>query len=384
MIVINPPSITEEPHHVIISCQFSIDEKKDTLWYKVPEIYRSFIITGNLDAFVVGLLFKALEGGHDIHVRGAISSRLNYTLGHYVINALCFVFPEFKKIRIFSEVLKDEDLNTGNTAGTALSCGVDSLATYFDHILERGKHKVEFFTFFNVGSHGDYGGERARKIYHERLKSVKDFAAIENKQVISVDSNLSEILKMKFQSTYTLRIVSCVLLFQKLFRNYYYATGTRFDHYSMNRNELADLDMLLLPNLSTESTTFYPAAIQYTRIERTALLSEHPITYDFLDVCVSLSPGKKFLNCSTCYKCMRTQLTLEILGKLNYYDKVFNIKLYKESKNRYLGWLLSKRKKLTLDTEFIKFMKGSNFKIPFGAYVYQLRFMLYRLRTGKY
>lgn len=380
MIIIHAPEIKEENDFAIISSKFSINEEEEVLWYKIPSKFGTYLEINNLDAFLVGLLFKALQSGNDIHVKGCISSRLYYTLSHYVINALCFTFPEFRKIKIFCDDFTESDYNEINVSGTALSCGVDSLATYFDHVQEKGKHQIKYFTFLNVGSHGDFGGDNARAVFLKRLKSVKSFAHQLDIEIIPIDSNLSEILNMKFQETYNLRNISPVLLLQKLFKNYYYASGTRFDHFKMNRHEIADTDMLIIPNLSTESTNFFPAAVQYNRIERTELISNFPSTYNFLDVCVSLLPGKNKLNCSTCYKCMRTQLTLEIIGKLHLYQKVFDLDLYEKNKNSHLGWLLSKRNKLTLDIEFIKFMRANNYRISTEAYIYTLRFFFYRIR----
>jgi hypothetical protein len=243
---------------------------------------------------------------------------------------------------------------------------------------EINSFKIEFFTFFNVGSHGDYGGDNARKIFWDRFNNISEFAKKVDKELVTVDSNLSEILEMKFQETYNLRTISCTLLLQKLFKNYYYSSGTRFDHYQFNKNEIADIDMLVIPNLSTESTSIFVSALRYSRIERTDLISRFPESYNHLDVCTHPnSKNEKSLNCSGCYKCLRTMLTLELLGKLDLYSNVFDIQKFRSSKNNYIGWLMTKKKKLTLDRELIKYYKQKE-SINLKIYFFQIKNFFYR------
>ncbi|SDS01503.1 hypothetical protein [Gramella sp. MAR_2010_147] len=378
MIIIDKPQLEKRDDKVILSVDFEIEANKKKLWYSFSNKYKEYLIVEQLDAFVVGLLFLGLKTGHDLKLKGPISARLFYSLNHYLLDAFCLVNPNYKRIKIIPSSLCTSDFNVANTAGTGLSCGIDSFATYFDHKDEVSPYLIEYFTFFNVGSHGDNGGDKARKIFNERFNNVSQFAEKVNREVITVDSNLSEILKMKFQETYNLRTISCALLLQKLFKNYYYSSGTRFDHFAFNNKEIADLDMLIIPNLSTESTSFFVSALKYSRIERTKLISEFPQTFEHLDVCTHpYIEGRDEINCSECYKCQRTMLTLEILGKLEFYAKVFDLNKFRKNKKKYIGWLLSKKKKLTLDRELIRVIKEMN-QIDSEIYFYMIKNILYR------
>lgn len=369
MIVINTPKIETEGNFVVISADIEINEVIEKLWYKFPVEFKKFLVTENVDAFLVGILFLGLKSGNDITLRGTVSARLFYTLRHYLIPALTLANPEFHKIKIFAHQLNYEDLNKGKIAGTGMSCGIDSFATYFDHFKEAGPYKIDYFTFFNVGSHLDSGGEKGRKIYQNRLKSVNEFAKNERKEVISVDSNLSEILKMNFQQTHSLRSISCVLHLQKLFKNYYYASAYRFDHFKLNPKDTSDFDLFNVQMLSTESTNFFASAAQYSRVERTIMVAEHPETYQKLDVCTSPTLQSDFINCSSCYKCLRTQLTLDMTSKLHLYKDVFNTNQYYKIKDQYIGQLLTKRKKSPLDMEVIDLLKLNKYR-PSGIIYY--------------
>jgi len=370
MIVINPPEITAQDEFSVISSIIEIDGKEERLWYKFPRKFQQFLVTENLDAFLVGILFFGLKSGKNITLKAPVSARLFYTLRHYLIPALTLANPEFYKIKIIAQKLNYEDLNTGKVAGTGLSCGIDSFATYYDHLKETGPYEINYFTFFNVGSHLDFGGEKARKIYQNRLKSVNEFALNEGKEVISVDSNLSEVLKINFQQTHSLRSISCVLHLQKLFKNYYYASAYRFDYFKLNPKDTSDFDLFNVQMLSTESTNFFASAAQYSRVERTLMVAEHPETYQKLDVCTNPSLQSDFINCSYCYKCLRSQLTLDIATKLDLYKDVFDISLYYKIKDQYIAQLLTKNKKSPLDIEVIEFLKLHKYKLSVNIYYY--------------
>ena len=360
MITIHTPKITEEGENAVLFCDLELNGNRERLWYKVPLKFRDYLVTENADAFLVGLLFLGLKTGEDIAVTSAVSARLHYTLTHYLIPALCLANPEFSEICLKINRLNSSNLNTENVAGSGLSCGVDSFATYFENKNENGAYKIEYFTFLNAGSLGDFGGENTRRLFREKLVQVKRFAEEEQMEVIPVDSNLSDILGMNFQSTHTLRNLSCILTLQKLFSNYYYATPHRFDKYSLNKVDTGDYDLLNTGMLSTESVSFFPSSARFNRIERTKLISGFPETYAHLDVCTNSRNAGDALNCSVCHKCMRTQLTLDLLGKLDLYEQVFNLEKYRAHKSEYIGKLLQSWKKDEFAKEIYAHMKASN------------------------
>lgn len=343
MIVIELPVIQEIELESEISVQFQTGDEHHKLWFAVPKKYREYLVTENLDAFLVALLFLGLKSGRDIHLNGSVSAKLFYSVNHYLIPALCLANPALKKITVTAENLNEANLNVGNVAATGLSCGVDSFATYFDHINEEGSYQIKYFTFFNAGSHGS-GGEATRKIFKERLQKSQKFAEREGKEIVSVDSNLSEILNMKFQQTNTLRNLSCALLLQKLFRNYYSASKNRFDYYKLHAYDTQDYDSLILNMLSTESTSFYSAVANLTRLERTDFIADFEGTYNHLDICTSPRRAvQEGINCSRCKKCLRTALTLDLLGKLEPYENVFNLETYRKNRDTFIWYIISTR-----------------------------------------
>ena len=122
----------------------------------------------------------------------------------------------------------------------------------------------------------------------------------------------------------------------------YYASAYRFDHFNLNKNDTSDWDMMLLKLIETESLSFYSSMSQSTRYRRTEIISNYEPSYKYLDVCTASHVTDK-INCSKCEKCLRTQITLELIGKLNRYNEVFNLKVYEQYKDKYIADLVSKK-----------------------------------------
>lgn len=362
--IINKLRLELKDNKAVVSCDFTVKNEVKTLWYSFDKEYEKYIVTESLDAFVVGLLLIAMKNQEDIDIQGKISARLYYQIRHYVIPALSLANGEWRKIDIHAAELCDANYSTAPIAGTGISCGVDSFSTIYDHLNENKYHSIDYFTFFNVGSHGDFDSIKASEVFIKRMKLVKPYVNSTGKKLITIDTNLSDLLMMSHLQTHTIRAVSCILNLQKLFRYYYYASALRFDYFEINDKYMAYYETLLLSMLSTESTTFYSAVSQYTRSERTDLITNYGPSYEYLNVCVSPQNSIDGSNCSVCSKCMRTQLTLDVLGKLDYYDKVFDLEKYCQRKVKYIGQILAFRSQNLYFEDIYKLMLKKITKYP--------------------
>ena len=157
------------------------------------------------------------------------------------------------------------------------------------------------------------------------------------------------------------------------------------DHFKLNSKDTSDFDTFHLQMLSTESTAFFPAAAQFSRVERTLMVADYPKSYHRLDVCTNPPMDSPFINCSTCYKCLRTQLTLEMAGKLKEYDKVFDLEAYRREKEKYIGSLLARSKKSVLDVEVLDYMNKRGYKPSIKTYLYLTKswWSLYKINSKK-
>lgn len=140
---------------------------------------------------------------------------------------------------------------------------------------------------------------------------------------------------MNFQLTHVARNAAVALLLQKGIGKYLYAAAYHYrDCRVIPTPAYGDADALLVPMLSTEALECINPGAQFTRFEKTERIADYAIVRQSLDVCASPLMARQKINCSRCWKCLRTQMTLEVIGKLAHFDDVFDRAVYE--KHRWL------------------------------------------------
>lgn len=366
MLIIHRPEIIERENETVLQAKFECGNTKDILWFSTTNEFGSYLCHERGDAFLVAMLLYAMKRGEDIHILAPISERLYYTLTKHFVEIIANMFPDYHRIQIIGDVTFEPIENAGGV-GTGFSCGIDSFCTVVEHTSESCSpdYKLTHLTFFNVGASGDYGGDHARDLFHQRIKSVRPCADELNLPLVTLDSNINEILGMNFLPTHTYRNVAAVLAFQKLFKTYYYSSGYTLRQFELNHSSSAYYDVYSLDMLSTNTTKFFSSGEIYSRVKKTDIVSTNPLSYKYLNVCVAAE-----INCSRCYKCQRTLVTLDLLGKLDLYNNVFDLNDYHIHRSKYFGRVLSERKNDAFQQEIYDAIKRDNFPIPFGAYLY--------------
>ncbi|MFC3886042.1 hypothetical protein ACFOU2_22205 [Bacillus songklensis] len=339
MIIIYEPEIKKNDKEVRLQAVFEVDGQKDVLWFEVEEKYSIYLTNERADAFLVGLLWYALKNGHDIKVLSPMSERLYYTVNKYLVPVIAEIHG-YKTIKVMCNQLAAKPISNAGAVGTGLSCGIDSFSTICDHMGDGvpGKYKITHFTFFNVGSNGDFGGKQALNLFEERTKIAKACADELGKELIMVNSNLSEILHMSFRQTDTLRSMSAVLALQKLFKVYYHSSTVHIKDFRLSKSLLACSDIFNLNMLSTENTSLFSSCANYTRVDKTRMVAKFEPSYKYLNVCT-----KDKFNCGKCSKCLRTLLTLEIIGAIDKYAAVFPLDVYRKKRPKYIAKVLANR-----------------------------------------
>jgi hypothetical protein len=337
--ILNPLEYEQRDGVVRLQSRIEHSGKEEVLWYEVSEKYAQYLTTDRLDGFLVGVLLLAMKLGEDIEIRGAVSEKLYYNLTHYYTRVLRLVLPQLRPIRI-----RAERLDVANPAATAqgvatgFSAGVDSFCCVHDHLVAEVPpgFRLTHFVFNNVGSHGEWDGERARALFHSRYELVKGFPEELGLEFVKIDSNLSDVLKMNFEMTHVPRNVSAVLMLQRLFGRYYYSSAFRYEDCRAGAAKgIAYADPFALHHLSTETFDCISTGCQHTRVEKTRLTGLVPGAARWLNVCVM--PGSEGKNCSKCWKCCRTLLTLELLGCIDDYAGVFDLRAWRRARDWYVA-----------------------------------------------
>lgn len=339
MLTIYQPEKVNINGKVRLQAKFEFAGAENVLWYETDEKFGRYMTTERIDAFLVGLLWLGIRNGVNIKVNGPLSAKLFYGLNHYLIPLIAQIY-RYKPIQVQCDYLISNPLPNEGAVGTGLSCGIDSLCTIYEH-LDKGvpeNYKITHLTFFNTGSNEMMGSKQwQQKIFLERAAWSNACAKELGKELMIVDSNINDILKMSFVRTHTLRNISALLVFQKLFHVYYYSSGYQTLNAKFNQDS-ASYDAISLPLLSTENVTFYSAGSNLSRVEKTKMVSDFELSYKYLNVCLF-----KIKNCGRCLKCKRTLLTMDILGSIEKYRNIFNLDAFYKLKDSYINEVLQSR-----------------------------------------
>lgn len=352
-----------------------VDDEKElkrcTLRYTVDAEYEDYLCNEVSDGIVVTLLSYAMRGGYDIKSLIPMTERLYYTLSEQLIPQLLTCNDVYHS-KIIADIIYPDWKPTG--VATAMSCGVDSFATFFEYsqpsVLKN--YRITHLTYFQNGAHhsGHIGhSEDEENVYNEQLAWVKRFCDRYDYKLIVISSNIDEFLSEMFwedsyDNTHSYRNAGFVLLLQKLIKTYYYSPAHDISELKCSMtSDAAQYERLILPNVSSEFTSIYNSSGAMTRIEKIQFLSQFSETHDALLVCYM---GGR--NCGKCLKCKRTLVELDVTGVLELYKDSFDLDSYKKNRRKYMVWCLSKRHKDDLMRQIHEYIKLHNVHIPYGAY----------------
>jgi hypothetical protein len=338
-IIINPPILSVNNGRARIAAKIRIGGEIKTLWFEIEEIYKNYIAADTLDSFVVASLIPAILRGENIRLNGPMSGKLFYNLSYSLIPILC----EYLEKPRLTHITPDTFTGTasgGTGVAAGFSGGVDSFCNYYDHTSGRApdEFSLTHFIFNNVGAHGQKGLDADRALFVQRFSRLQECARKMGKPAIAVDSNLDEFLGQKFELTHTLRNTAVALMLQKEFSKFMYSSGyplseTKIGPYS----NMSRLEPVILPLLSTERLECMGSGGQHTRVEKTRRVTEIEESRLYIDVCVCPNNAPAGIaNCGVCWKCIRTATTLKIFGKLELYEKAFDLNAFTAFENLYL------------------------------------------------
>lgn len=311
------------------------------------------LLTDRADHVAIALLLPAMRHGRDLRIGGVVTDSLLHRLNHDVQSLVRDVHPAYRRIIVTAE----DTVAAGSAATgvvTGFSGGVDSFATLTEYAASADVPaglRVTHLLNNNVGAHGEGG----RELWRARFDALRPVAADLGLPFIRVDSNIDEHYRgMGFMQTVTFRNAAVIhLLGGGVGRSYHASEGT-FRNVRMPppHGDIGLAGAMTFPLLSTSAVTLESTSSGQSRIERTLALTRGPYAR-YLDVCVDPRPDRT-TNCSKCWKCMRTMLTLEIAGRLDeFVPTVFVRPPYERRRAQYYAELLSSIE--PNDTELVEF-----------------------------
>lgn len=358
-----PPLLTAAPRRIRDGSgevRVSADiEGADPLWFSVAGEHEA-ILGDRADHVAVALLLPAMRYGRDLHVGGTVTDSLLHRLNHDLQPLVRSVHPGYRRIAVTA----DDVLPAGCApAGvvTGFSGGVDSFATLMEYALRPGVPSGMRITHLlnnNVGAHGDGGGA----LWETRYRALAPLAADLGLPFLRVDSNIAvHYPHMGFMETATFRNAAAVHLLNGGVGRSYHASEGAYRNVRMPplHGDIGLAGAMTFPLLSTPALTLESTGSGLSRIERTLALAGTPHAR-YLDVCIDPDPART-TNCSRCWKCMRTMLTLEVAGRLEeFVPHVFRREPYLAQRARYYVELLASEE--PNDVELVEFADAKGWR----------------------
>ena len=385
MIKIGKPIIENKDGRTTLKAFISndVEGRNEWLWYTTDEKWGDYFCPEVADAFVLPMILRAVKTHQDIIVESSMSEKLFYNLNHSVLYAVTRAYEK----KYGKQQEGDVKLECGNLVmdnycpkgiGTGCSLGVDSFSVLKQHFFNGdcpSSYRITHLTLFNAGAFGSRDVEGARKSFYEEAKKIQTFADTINLPLVWVDSNTRSFFpELNFNWCASYLNMSIVLSMQKLWKTYLYASAYPVDSFVWEINDEGYYAPFLLPQLSTESTSLVLAQMNMNRSDKVLYISDDKMVQKSLYVClkeqIRNNPNAKnkyygdFLNCGQCSKCLRTMMQLEILGVLNDFCGIFDLKEWPNRKKYYIGEVIANKDNDFFMHDLYESMMKNHYEIP--------------------
>ena len=357
----------ENDSSIEISVRVNEKNKMKKLFFCSDKSNKDIFRNDMSDPFLVGLLIPAMYKNEDLEFTNPISQRLLYGIRSYIMPELQKMNKELHNINIYAPVIKCESELEGQVA-TGISGGIDSFYTILSNMNHEKNYPIKALCLYNLFRLYCNDGE-AKKYFDIEKKRKKQIADELKMRFISVDTNLWEFYSgFRYIQVHAFYAMANVLCFQGYIKSYLYASGYTLSEFEMTFSDTAHYEIFIQGFLRTEQFEMISAANNVDRIEKTKYIAKDPVAQRHLDVCNNklLAIEKKLHNCSRCDKCIRTMLTLDVLGLIKEFKDDFDVEDY--YKNKELYWIqylyFSYRTKDIYMREILRLAKQSGYEFP--------------------
>ncbi len=331
--ILGIPEIIENEKTSRLVCNVTVGKEVREIWFEVDKEYGQYLCADRVDAFVIGLLSWAMRNGEDIICKAPITEMLLYNIEKFLLPSVIKNAKNLHCPTIYANTI-DNIKDTAGAVGTGASCGIDSFHTIMNHLNSKFESmNLTHLCLNNVGAYNSaHDAESVRTAVIWRAQKAAEEL---NLKLLSTNSNFAEVFPQNHLLTNTYTSMFAVFCLQKLWKVYYYSSGSDFSHFSLKENDLHDTayyDLLLLDCFSLPNIKLYSEGATKTRFEKIQQVSSFPLAKKYLHVCI-----RKETNCGKCDKCKKTILVFDAIGKLKEFNQVFDTEQYDRERDRYLG-----------------------------------------------
>ncbi len=347
-----------------IVSDFPRKDCEDTIWVAVKNENADMLTTDVYNMFLLFPLYMAMYYKSDLHLHGKVSETLYYNAVNYLQPIMCSFSDDLKKINIIVDGFGEAE-GSHHLVGTGISGGVDCLSTIYTHYEQEQQEDAKINALFMTNFACDSDITK-RDLFYARCEDMRKIADALQLPFYAVDCNLDYFLQLGDRCSYFC-LYSCAFALEKVLKKYYissslsYAEILQWNKNSRNKDWSEYADPYAIPLMKSLNLELISDGCQYTRTEKTELISDWNIAQKYLYVC---SGKKSVVNCCECIKCRRTLLPLEAMGKLDAFSGVFNIEKYKKRSFEYKCWLVVANKREVFATDNYQYCKRHGMKLP--------------------
>lgn len=388
VITIQKPYIYTKGNKIRLEAKIFKGTIETTIFYEFDEVYGRFLTDERSDPFLMAVMTWALVEGYDIVCECPTTSQLLYQLQQYYLLIMPKVLPQqFKKIKIISEIA-DEIEPIENGVGTACSGGIDSWYTITTHLNSQKDFSLTHLILANCGAFGHDERINSENLFGTACLHNQALAKQLHLNFIGINTNIIpfyyDLRKNGIDSDSYLgpdafKTLSCIYAVKKLFRYYYFSSGFFVQDFKFDRLDPPHYDLLNLQIVSLNHLKFYSTGMEYTRLEKTQVISSNPLAMKHLQVCLDLVG-----NCGNCKKCIRTLTQLDVIGCIELAKDCFDIEKFEKSRTKFYGKVFSERTSDDFSKETLKYMKENKLKLPVASYFWSLYWKLKNILNHAY
>lgn len=171
--------------------------------------------------------------------------------------------------------------------------------------------------------------EETEGFFNPEVKKMQAIADEVGLPLISVNTSMMdfyhEIKEHRANNNEGLKIAGVVYALRSLFRTYYIASTVGINNFKFSDSDVGYFAPFTANVISTRGTRFYIGDLDTsTRIGKVEHISDWEVARKYL----TLQPNG---NCGKCPKCIRTQMELMAIGKLDTFSSVFNVDKFKRN-----------------------------------------------------
>jgi hypothetical protein len=337
--IIDNITTTKTDEYITLSASIQFDGSvPQTMFFSTP-LHNEAYIAEDATPFLAAVLLPCMKTGENILIKDSVSKQFLKN-AEQIMDLVIDWNIGCRKIIIHADTTKEDGFHADKTS-SYFSGGVDSFYTYLKH-----NHEINDFILV----HGFDIPLANTRLYNSVLENIENIAKDEHKHVLSVQTNIADIVERKlvWEFSHGGALAAVALFLRKKIKTAYVAGAVRDDElFPYGTHPQLD------PLWSTETLMFKHDGTEYNRSGKILnSIVKSDLALRNLRVCTQNILGS--YNCSRCYKCLTTMITLmsvEVQDKASTFHWPINLKYVR---NMYYDYSLSYNDQGEANLELIK------------------------------